>query len=97
MIGQTLYENSPFLVGSMLMKKYVITFDKNAKKIGFTGERIGVWPAIFYILEYSLIGLTMILLGFGVYVLWNLRVKHSSKDSDKKQKKGKNKGKPLKP
>lgn len=79
------------------MKKYIITFDKNAKQIGFTGEKIGVWPTIFYILEYSLIGMTMVLLGFGFYVLWNMRVRHNGKESEKKQKKGKNKGKPIKP
>ena len=61
------------------MKNYVVTFDKYQKRIGFTGDHIGIWSTIFYICEYATIGLMMILIGFGFYMLWDVKVKKSSK------------------
>lgn len=65
--------------GSVLMKNYIVTFDKYNKRIGFNGEPVGIWKQIFYICQYTVIGMLGLLIVFGFYLLWDNKVRKSEK------------------
>lgn len=55
------------LIGSSLMKNYIITFDKSNAQIGFNGSAIGVWRQLFIIFEFVMLCLALIVVGVGIY------------------------------
>lgn len=72
-LGQTLNEQNPLLIGTSLMKNYVITFDKENQQIGFNGQPISPWNDIFVILQLIMICVGMITLGVIIYAVATIR------------------------
>lgn len=55
------------------MKNYIITFDKENKKIGFNGKALSTWKYLFLIFQLILIALVIVALGVSIYLVMTIR------------------------
>lgn len=74
------------LIGSSLMKDYIITFNKESQQIGFNGKSTGSWKQLFIIFQFIMVSVAAIVLGVGVYHLMTVKYekKHAKTNSKPK-------------
>lgn len=91
LLGKAQYEDSPILVGSALMKEYVVTFDKEGSRLGFTAPKVSLWGNIFLILQFSLTGMMGLTLVLGIWLMYHMGHPKRTKSKSKSKSKGKDK------
>ena len=67
-----------------MVSSYYVTFDKQNSRIGFNAPTTSEWGQIFLFLQYSLTAIMALVLAFGLWLLWEIRLVKSSKHKKKK-------------
>ena len=73
MLGATTYNDSPILIGTTLMKGYIVTFDKQNSRLGFNAPPTKVWGFVFLVLQFTMAAFMSGMVAFVGLLYWQVR------------------------